>query len=73
MELLNLALIQFRPQKGNLVANLARIETIFGQLLDLDVRPDVVVLPEAALTGYFLEGGVRDLALPVTTLFEHLQ
>jgi NAD+ synthetase len=30
------------------------------------------VAPEAALTGYFLEGGVRDLAVPGERLFEDL-
>ena len=29
-----------------------------------DDPPDLIVLPEAALTGYFLEGAVYDLALP---------
>ena len=28
------------------------------------IPPDLIVLPEAALTGYFLEGAVYDLALP---------
>jgi NAD+ synthetase len=32
----------------------------------------MVVAPEAALTGYFLEGGVRDLAVPAERLFDDL-
>ena len=71
--MLNLGLVQFRPRKGDIQANLGKLERIFGQLRDLDPRPDVLVLPEAALTGYFLEGGVRELAMPAGALFEHLE
>ncbi|MDQ2872759.1 MAG: beta-ureidopropionase [Candidatus Eremiobacteraeota bacterium] len=35
----------------------------FGQLTTAEDPPDLIVLPEAALTGYFLEGAVYDLAL----------
>ncbi|CAA9260542.1 MAG: NAD synthetase [uncultured Chloroflexia bacterium] len=69
----NLALVQFRPTKGNIGANLHRLETIFRQLDTLAPRPDVLLLPEAALTGYFLEGGVRELAMPAGELFQQLQ
>jgi NAD+ synthetase len=34
--------------------------------------PELLVAPEAALTGYFLEGGVRDLALTADQLFQDL-
>ena len=34
--------------------------------------PDLVVAPETALTGYFLEGGVRDLAVSASQLFDDL-
>ena len=71
--MLNLALVQFRPSKGNIEANLRRLEAIFRQLDSLAPRPDVLVLPEAALTGYFLEGGVRELAMPAGELWEQLQ
>ncbi|HSH77132.1 MAG TPA: NAD+ synthase [Herpetosiphonaceae bacterium] len=69
----NLALVQFRPTKGNIEANLHRLEAIFRQLDTLAPRPDVLLLPEAALTGYFLEGGVRELAMPAGELFQQLQ
>ncbi|MBA2684643.1 MAG: NAD+ synthase [Gemmatimonadaceae bacterium] len=58
--ILQLAALQFSPGKGEYVANLARLGDIFSQLDSLDPRPDVLHLPESALTGYFLEGGVRE-------------
>ncbi|MCU0490737.1 MAG: NAD+ synthase [Chloroflexaceae bacterium] len=61
---LNLALAQLRPKKGDYMANLARLQAVFAQLASLPQRPDVLVLPETFLTGYFLEGGVRDVARP---------
>jgi NAD+ synthetase len=71
--MLNLLLAQFRPHKGNYAANIERIGAIFGQLNALDTQPDVLVLPEAALSGYFLEGGVREQAQPATMVFADLQ
>jgi predicted amidohydrolase len=41
--------------------------------LAAEPRPyDLIVLPEAALTGYFLEGAVYELALPAEALAERL-
>ena len=59
---LQLAALQFSPGKGEYEGNLARLGGIFTQLDSLDPRPDVLHLPESALTGYFLEGGVREQA-----------
>ena len=56
------AIVQFKPRKGDLTANLATLCGVFAQLAG-ERRPQLVVLPEAALTGYFLEGAVYDLAL----------
>ena len=60
--LVQIAIVQFRPRKGDYTGNLERLREVFAQLDTLDPRPDVVHLPETALTGYFVEGGVRDLA-----------
>ena len=57
----HVALVQFKPRKGDYAANLAALGTIFAQLRGAPT--DVIVLPEAALTGYFLEGAVYELAL----------
>jgi predicted amidohydrolase len=58
----HLALVQCKPIKGDYSGNLSRLTQAFGTIATLDPRPDVITLPETALTGYFLEGGVRDLA-----------
>ena len=59
----DIAIVQFKPRKGDLNGNLARLGEPFAQLATGRV-PDLIVLPEAALTGYFLEGAVYELALP---------
>jgi NAD+ synthase (glutamine-hydrolysing) len=58
-----LALAQFQPRKGDYAGNLARIAGIIAQAAALEVRPDLVCFPETALSGYFLEGGVREHAV----------
>jgi NAD+ synthetase len=60
---LTLALAQLRPRKGDYAANLAAIGAMLVQAASLDDRPTLVCFPEAALTGYFLEGGVREHAV----------
>src|SRR5688572_22674563 len=69
---LDLALVQFKARKGNYRANLRRLGEIFGQLDQLAARPQVLILPETALTGYFVEGGVRDLAVTAGALARDL-
>ncbi|MBA2687574.1 MAG: NAD+ synthase [Gemmatimonadaceae bacterium] len=69
----NLAIVQFKPRKGEYAANLAHLGDIFAQLDSLDPRPDVAVLPETALTAYFLEGGVREAAMTAGSLARDLQ
>ena len=71
--ILQLAALQFSPRKGEYAANLARLGEIFSQLQSLDPQPDVLHLPEAALTGYFLEGGVREQARTAGALAADLQ
>lgn len=70
---LQLAALQFSPGKGDYEGNLARLSGIFTQLDSLDPRPDVLHLPESALTGYFLEGGVREQAHTAGTFAADLQ
>ncbi len=47
-------------------ANLAAMRSIFEQLIPK--APELIVFPEAALTGYFLEGAVYELALDAPTM-----
>jgi predicted amidohydrolase len=57
------AIVQFKPHKGDVAANLATLRSIFAQFLAGPAAlPHLIVLPEAALTGYFLEGGVYELS-----------
>jgi NAD+ synthetase len=71
--LLRLGLAQFRPAKANYAANRSQVASFLAQAIAQEPRPDVLHLPEAALTGYFLEGGVRDLAVTAGTLAADLQ
>jgi NAD+ synthase (glutamine-hydrolysing) len=69
----SLALVQFAPRKGDVDANLALIGDALSALAsDRKPFPDVVVFPEASLSGYFVEGGVREVALSATSLARRL-
>jgi len=68
----HLAIVQFRPRKGDYTGNIARLGDIFAQLAALSPRPQVAFLPETAVSGYFLEGGVRDHAVTAGTLVRDL-
>ncbi len=70
---LHFATLQFSPRKGEYPSNLDRLGAIFAQLDAADPRVDVLHLPETALTGYFLEGGVREMALTAGALAADLQ
>jgi NAD+ synthase (glutamine-hydrolysing) len=61
--LIHLALAQLTPRKGDYPGNLKRLGPVFAQLDSLSPRPMVLCLSESALTGYFLEGGVRESAV----------
>src|SRR5205085_128134 len=67
-----LAIGQFSPKKGDYQANLRRLGELFAQADALEPRPQVLCLPESALTGYFLEGGVREVALTAGQLARDL-
>ena len=69
---LHLAIAQFVPQKGDYPANLRRLRALFAQLAAVEPRPQLLHLPETALTGYFLEGGVREVALTAGSLARDL-
>jgi NAD+ synthetase len=57
---IRVAAAQFKPAKGDVGGNLDRVrERAHG----LAGRTDLVVFPEAALSGYFVEGGVFEAAL----------
>src|SRR5256712_8230890 len=67
-----LAIAQIRPTKGEYAANLQRIGGVLAQLAQLEPRVDLLIFPETSTSGYFVEGGVRDVAVTAGTLFRDL-
>jgi predicted amidohydrolase len=61
VDVVNVAIVQTKPRKGKYRENLRDLRDVFSQAGADPV--DLIVLPEAALTGYFLEGAVYELAL----------
>src|SRR5215469_10805453 len=69
-----IALVQFAPRKGDVDANLLSVGNAFEALATSRAGfPSVVVFPEASLSGYFVEGGVRDVALAARDVLKRLQ
>ena len=60
---LTIALCQFAPRKRDTAANLQRLGALCAQAAGLEPRPQVVHFPETVLSGYFVEGGVREVAI----------
>ena len=63
-----LAVAQLHPRKGDYTWNVTRLGGLVAQLTDSEPRPQVIHLPETVLSGYFVEGGVRDVAVTAGTL-----
>ena len=72
MATVRISLSQFRPTKGEYAQNVVRIGGVMTQAADLDPKPDLVVFPETATSGYFVEGGVTELAVTAGTLARDL-
>jgi NAD+ synthetase len=70
--MVRLGIAQFRPRKAAFAENLARVGDLFRALPREQEAVDLLVLPETALSGYFVEGGVRELAVSADGLFESL-
>lgn len=64
------AILQLKPAKGQIGRNLEHLEAALAKLATEEV--DVAVAPEAYPTGYFLQGGVRELALEAAELEDRL-
>jgi predicted amidohydrolase len=69
---IEVAAAQFKPRKGDYAANLERIGDIFSQIEEEAPETGVLVLPETVLSGYFLEGGVREAARSSDAVFADL-
>lgn len=72
MAMLPVAIGQIRSKKGDYAENVRRVGATVGQVAGWDEHPDLVVFPEAMTSGYFVEGGVRDVAVTAGTLFRDL-
>jgi NAD+ synthase (glutamine-hydrolysing) len=70
--MLRLAVAQFRPLKGEYAENVRRVGAVMARVAAWPEAPALLVLPEAAMSGYLLEGGVREVAVAAGTLFEDL-
>jgi NAD+ synthetase len=70
--IIQLATAQFAPAKGEYSENLGRLGDMLARLMALPSPPQIVHLPEAAPTGYFVEGAVRELAVAAGTLARDL-
>lgn len=66
---IEVAIAQLKPRKADYAANLAQVGDMFAQLAPENPPVDLLILPEAALSGYFLEGGVRELARSAEQVF----
>jgi len=60
---LRLRIVQFDPAKADVTGNLARIA---GEVALAADKADLVLFPETAVSGYFVEGGVDEVALTVS-------
>src|SRR2546422_6439319 len=67
-----LAIAQIRPSKGDYAANVARIGGVLAQIAGVEPKVDLLVTPETSTSGYFVEGGVRDVAVTAGTLLRDL-
>ncbi len=70
--MLQIALAQFRPRKAAYRANLDQVGRLMADLATAAPVPDLLILPETAMTGYFVEGGVKELAVSAEQLFADL-
>src|SRR6266511_1141166 len=70
--MVRLAIAQLRPTKGEYAVNVQRIGGALAQVAKLEPPVDLLIFPETATSGYFVEGGVRDVAVTAGTLIRDL-
>ena len=66
---LRVGLAQFKPKKADVASNLSRIRDVISEQAG---AVDLLVFPEASVTGYFLEGGVSEAARSATDIAKGL-
>ncbi len=67
-----IATAQLHPRKGDYASNLAKVAAVIAELETASPRPHVVHFPETVLSGYFVEGGVREVAVTAGQLARDL-
>ena len=67
---LRVGLVQFKPTKGNTEANFLVVRR---RIVEAGPDHDLLVFPEACVSGYFLEGGVAEAALGADEVAARLQ
>lgn len=72
MPSIDIALCQYRPTKGSPATNLDVVERVFRNVAEAARPPALLIFPEGMLTGYFLEGGVREHSVTAPSLFHEL-
>ena len=70
--MLRIGVAQFRPTKAAYDENVRGVGEVFRRVASLPDPPDLLAFPETALTGYFLEGGVQEVAVTAERVFEDL-
>jgi predicted amidohydrolase len=65
---LHVAVGQLQPRKGDYAANVTRVGEVLASLGEASPAPQVVHLPETVLSGYFVEGGAREVAVTAGTM-----
>ncbi len=66
---LRVALVQIKPRKADVQGN---IEAVRSVVAEQSAHADLMVFPEACLSGYFLEGGVAEVGITAERLTELL-
>jgi NAD+ synthase (glutamine-hydrolysing) len=66
---LRVGLAQFKPKKADVESNLSRIREVIAEQAG---SIDLLVFPETSLTGYFVEGGVAEVARSATDVAKAL-
>src|SRR2546422_7674787 len=60
------------PGRGESAATRGRGGGVRGGVAELDPPVELLITPEGSMSGYFVEGGVRDVAVTAGTLFRDL-
>lgn len=69
---IRIAIAQIRPEKADYAENLRRVGSVFATVGEWDSPVDLIVFPETVMSGYFLEGGVREAAVTAGDLYRDL-